>query len=109
MLQISQNDFEISLYGYTKPLLPDAVITPILEETPSEINYDRLIYESRKERDAALLAARQWRDLAEATQREKREVEMEKTVEVVRNFWHNKLVEGGSRAGKILRASLLRK
>lgn len=52
----------------TKPILLDAVVTPVLEESPNEINYDKLFHESRKERDAALLAARQWR---EATQTEK--------------------------------------
>lgn len=33
---------------------------------------------------------------------------MEMTVAVVRYFWRSKLVEGGSRAGKILRASFLK-
>jgi len=49
--------------------------------------------------------------LAETVSAEKREIkyEMEKTVEVVRDFWRNKVVEGGSRAGLMLRASLLRK
>ena len=75
----------------TKPLLLDAVVRPVTEESPSEVNYDRLLLEARKERDDALLAARQWRDLAETTQAEKQEVkhEMEKSVEVVRDFWRN--------------------
>ena len=30
-------------------------------------------------------------------------------IEIVRDFWRNKIVEGGSRSGKMLRASLIRK
>ena len=68
------------------------------------------MHEARKERDYALITARQWRDKAESAQAEKRKLknEMEKTVEVVRDFWRNKVVEGESRSGKILRAALIR-
>ena len=72
----------------------------------------RLLLEAQQEQDSALLIAHEYRDLAETVSAEKREIKykMEKTVEVVRGFWHNKVVKRGSRAGLImLRASLLRK
>jgi len=61
--------------------------------------------------DKSETVPREYKDLAETVSAEKREIkyEMEKTVEVVRDFWRNKVVEGGSRAGLMLRASLLRK
>ena len=93
----------------TKPLLLDAVVVPITES--STAIHERLLLEAREECDNALLVARQCRDLAETAQAEKRDVkyELEKRVEVVRDFWRSKVVEGGSRSGLMLRASLLRK
>jgi len=91
-------------------MLLDAVVAPVTEESPSTKNYARRLLEAWQERDSALLIACEYRDLAETVSAEKREIkyEMEKTVEVVRDFWRNKVVEGGSRAGLMLRASLLR-
>ena len=72
----------------TKPMLLDAFVAPVTEESPSTKNYVRLLLEARQERDSALLIAREYRDLAETVSAKKREIkyEMEKTVEVVRGF-----------------------
>ena len=66
---------------------------------------------ARNERDQALLQARYYRDLAEVTRAEKRALKynLEEKIELVRDFWRNKIVEGGSRSGRMLRASLIRK
>ena len=104
----------------TAPLLLDAVLTPISE--PNICNYSSegailaqqcndMVTAARVERDQALLLARQYRDAAEVCQNEKREMKynLEKKIEVIRSFWRNKVVEGGSRSGRILRAALIRK
>ena len=103
----------------TAPLLLGTVLSPVVEKPPvcqlgfhrQSAKCDKLIQEARTERDQALLIARQYRNVAEATRAEKRELqcELEKKIEVVRDFWRNKVVEGGSRSGLILRAALLRK
>ena len=56
-------------HHHTKPLLLDAVVVPLTES--STTNYERLLLESREERDHALLVARQCRDLAETAQAER--------------------------------------
>ena len=93
----------------TKPLLLNVDVVPITET--STTNYERLLLEAREERNHALLVARQCRDLTDTAQAEKRDVkyDLEKRVEVVRDFWRSKIVEGGSRSGLMLRHSLLRK
>lgn len=103
----------------TSPLLLDAIVTPLFEPSCSclplsDICTSRCKQElesARHERDNALLLARQYRDMVEQSQEEKRKLktELEKKVEVVRNFWRNKVVEGGSRSGQILRAALIKK
>ena len=48
-----------------------------------------------------------YRDLAETLKKEKRDIEHKLvSIEVVRDFWRNKIVEGDSRGGKIFRASV---
>ena len=75
-----------AVHHNTRPLLLDAVVTPLSEESPSQVNYTQLLAEARKERDNALLTAKQWRNCAEKIQAEKRELKnsMEKTLEIVR-------------------------
>ena len=109
--EYSVHNTSLQVHHNTKPLLLDAVLIPEVEEPPTTFNYSRRLLEAQKERDIALLVARQWRDIAENIQAEKRDMktEMERTVETVRNFWRNKVVEGSSRSGKILRAALVRK
>ena len=99
------------------PLLLPSVIVPITKQEPfsfaasvlSKMEQQCIIKKARDDRDQALLEAKEYRDLAERLQKEKRDVEQELTsrIETVRDFWRNKIVEGESRAGKILRASLL--
>ena len=104
-------------YHNTGPLLLDAVVLPIKEpELPphSDVHAARCSREvilARRERNQALQLAQQYRDLAEKARSEKQEVQhkLENEIEVVRDFWRNKVVEGGSRGGKILRAALLKK
>lgn len=102
----------------TAPLLLDAVVTPVSEpsctfspkSTLHTIHCEEQVQSARKERDRALSLARQYRDLAEARQAEKRTLknELERKIETVRDFWRNKVVEGGSRSGQILRAALIK-
>ena len=66
---------------------------------------------SVEERDRALSLARIYRDMTETSQSEKRimKSKLEKKIETVRDFWRNKLVEGTSRSGRMLRAALKNK
>ena len=88
----------------TSPLLLDSVVTPMVEPSCSCTNIivaaqcKQLLQSARQERDNARLLARQYRDIAEECQTEKRRLQhkLEERVELVRNFWRNK-VEGGSR------------
>ena len=102
----------------TSPLLLDSVITPV-SETHScalpenilhRIHCRQQVQSAREERDRALSLAQEYRNLAEASQLEKRTLknELERKVETVRDFWRNKIVEGNSWSGKILRAALIR-
>lgn len=103
----------------TGPLLLDAVLVPVEESTPT-IHSESLVHTAqciehvriaRSERNQALRLAQHYRDVAEGTNREKRNLQrkLEVQVEIVRDFWRNQVVEGGSRSGKMLRAALLRK
>lgn len=102
----------------TSPLLLDSVITPIQEDETCTCSSDAVltmkckdeVRRARHERNKALNLAQHYRNLAEESQSEKRilKSELEGQIEVVRNFWRNKIVEGGTRSGKILRAALIR-
>lgn len=101
----------------TEPLLLDEVLVPLCEPFPEcsagvhNAEYREQISAARQERNQALKTARHYRDIAETIQKEKRELQykLEEEVELVRNFWRNKIIEGASRSGRILRAALLRK
>ena len=100
----------------TSPLLLDSVITPIVEppcycdDIVIAAHCEQQLQNARQEKDNALQLARWYRDIAEKCQTEKRRMKhkMEEKLEIVRNFWRNKVVEGGSRSGKMLRAALIR-
>lgn len=103
----------------TAPLLLDAVMTPVSENEPScscstvavhAVKCKEELYAARKERNQALTLAQHYRNIAEATRTEKREIKkkLEGKVELVRNFWRNNIIEGGSRSGRILRAALIK-
>ena len=105
----------------TVPLILDAIVTPVVEpkpacssSTPSAVHDVRCkiqLQAAQNERDQALLQARNYRDMAEATRADKRALKhnLEGKIELVRDFWRNKIVEGGSRSGRMLRVSLIRK
>ena len=89
------------------------MVTPVVEPLCSCTNLiatrcKQQLESARRNRDNALILARQYRNIAEECQAEKRKIkhELEEKVELVRNFWRNKVVEGGSRSGKMLRAAL---
>lgn len=99
----------------TSPLLLDEVVTPLYESTCScslmdmagRVCCKEQLKVARQDRDSALMLARQYRDLAEASHTKIRQQknELEEKVELVREFWRNKIVEGSSRSGQILRAA----
>lgn len=101
----------------TSPLLLDSVDIPIVEPSCNcshivvSARCKQLIESARQERDNALMIARQYRNIAEECRTEKRKLkhDLEEKVETVRNFWRNKVVEGGSRSGIMLRTALIRK
>ena len=103
----------------TSPLLLDAVVTPIAEGSSSQCNnnsilalqYEEELKKARKKRDEALFLPCHYRNLAEKSQTDKRllKISLEKQVETVRDFWRNKVVEGDSRSGRMLRNSLITK
>ena len=87
----------------TSPLLLDSVDIPIVEPSCTcnhilTTQCKKLIQSARRERDNALMIARQCRNIAEECQTEKRTLkqDLEERIEVVCTFWRNKVVEGGS-------------
>ncbi len=59
----------------------------------------------------ALEEAQFYRDLAERIRTEKRLAisELNSKVELVRSFWRNKVCEGSTRAGKLVKKALLKR
>ena len=86
------------------PLLLDSVITPIQEDETCTCSSDAVltmkckdeVRRARHECNKALYLAQHYRNLAEESQSEKRilKSELEGQIEVVINFWRNKIVEG---------------
>ena len=99
----------------TSPLLLNSAVIPVVEPSCSCNNIvvsarcKQLLAGARRERDNAIMLARGYRDDAEECQTEKRKLKHELEEKVELNFWRNKVVEGGSRSGLILRAALIRK
>ena len=100
----------------TSPLLLNSVIIPVTEPSCSCTNIvvsarcKELLENARRERNIAIMLAMGYRDIADECQTEKRKLkhELEEKVELIRNFWRNKVVEGSSRSGLILIAALIR-
>ena len=69
------------------------------------------VQSAREERDQAIGLARHYRNLAKSRQLEKRILknDLEGKIETVRDFWRNKIVEGGCRSGQILWNALMKK
>ena len=102
----------------SSPLLLDSVVTPIQEELCTYSSDAVLamkckdeVQRGRQEHNQALHLARQHRNMAEESLAEKRMIKsnLEDQIEVVGNFWRNKIIEGNTRSGRILRAALIRK
>ena len=100
------------------PLFLPPVVIPIEDNEPfsyapsvlSSMEQQCIIKQTRNDRDQALIRlSNSYRDLAETLKKEKRDIEhkLVSKIEIVRDFWRNKIVEVDSRGGKILRASLL--
>ena len=122
----------------TEDILPpifDPVFVPVEESLPSPpsgpseqcnvvhiIQCKNEVLKARTERDDALILAKHYRNMAENSKKEFLHLEQRMKsqlssierqsvcrVENIKNFWRNQLIEGDSRAGRILRASLIRK
>ena len=105
----------------------DSVPIPVEEDLPHPSNNivsvsmsKEAIMKAKAERNDALLLARHYRDVAETLKLENKHLrkDMEGRISDVRKqaatdisnmkeFWRNQIIEGGSRAGKILRAAWL--
>jgi len=73
-----------------------------------EIDQSVRIQELENERDQALQSTRIYRDLAEKLRTEKRILhnDMCKKLEVVREHYRNKIVEGSSRSGQMIKLAM---
>ena len=106
-----ENKYEDIVHSSSGVLLLPSV-PPLSEEQSSlliakvltGVEQQSIIQEARNDRDRAIMEAKTYRDLAEKIKKEKREQECKQT-EAVRDFWRNKVLEGDTRGGKILRAS----
>lgn len=121
--------------GNNLPPTFDPVLVPVEESLPSPasgpskqcdivhiIQCKSEVLKARTERDDALLLAKHYRNMAENNKKEFlcleqkmksqiNNIEQESAfrVENIKNFWRNQIIEGALRAGRILRASLIRK
>ena len=88
-------------------LLPAQTVAAKLNEIDMKVYMEQL----KKERDMAVQNARLFRDIAEKCRTEKREMhnEMCRKMEVIRECYRNKMLEGNTRAGKIVRMAQERK
>lgn len=107
----------------------DSVLIPIEEglpcnssDTVSVLMSKEAIIKARVERNDALSLAKHYRDVVETLKLENKHLREDMEGRVIdikkqaasdvsnmKKVWRNQIVEGGSRAGKILRAALLRK
>lgn len=115
-MHLAETSEPISDTNSTSPLLLDAIVAPLSEPSCScsPIEYTagckQELVSARRQRDDALALARQYRNLAEKGRSKSRQQkhELEEKVELVRNFWRNKIIEGGCRSGRMLRAALIK-
>ena len=90
------------------PPLSEEQSSSLIAKVLTSVEQQTIIQEARNDRDRAIMEAKTYRDLAEKIKKEKREQECNllKQTEAVRDFWRNKALEGDTRGGKLLRASL---
>lgn len=91
-------------------LLPPVTEEKVLEEVNGlqRIDYACAIKLEKEKTKKALEQAQYYRNLAEKFRSEKRSAVniMNDKIEVVRDFWRNKILEGSTRAGRIVREAL---
>ena len=100
------NDMSVESTKSNSALLLPSVIIPIEDKEPfsyapsviSHMEQQCIIKQATTDRDQALMEAKYYRNLAETFKTEKRDMEQAyaNRVEVVRDFWRNKIVEGDS-------------
>ena len=90
------------------PPLSEEQSSSLIAKVLTSVEQQSIIQEARNDRDRAIMEAKTYRDLAEKIKKEQREQDCNllKQTEAVRDFWRNKVLEGDTRGGKILRASL---
>lgn len=107
----------------TKPINLAPVLIPINETPPIQAvssEGDDVVHTTqcsvhvqlaRNERNDALRLAQLYRNRIEQLVTEKRDLRhsLEEQVEKTREFWRNHIMEGGTRAGRMVRAALFRK
>ena len=110
---VSENSMQSnSLDALLLPSLPDSSTK---EDKTKELNgLDRVDFLSsiQKEQEKtrkALQQVKHYRDLAEKLRKEKRTAihNLNEKIELVRDFWRNKICEGSTRAGKMVQRALL--
>ena len=122
-IETSENDLVHAVKNQIRlPQIHDAVVVPIEESLPSILcvcensnvctrQCHEYILKARAERNDALMLLSHYRNMMESMEKEKQEIQkqMEARVEYIKHFWRDQVIEGSSRAGKILRAALIRK
>jgi len=78
------------------------------QRTKAEVAVKRYVEKAVEDRDMAMLTARRFRDKVEnlELENEKLKYEINASLHRVRNFWRNKVAEGGTRTGKFIQKAL---
>ena len=89
-----------------KEILTELPITDL--STVDSVTVVRRFQQSQNDTFKALKLAQYYRDIAERMKDEKLESEqrMKKEVKTIRNFWRNNIMEGSTRAGRMVKKAL---
>ena len=89
-----------------KEILTELPITDL--STVDSVTVVRRFQQSQNDTFKALKLAQYYRDIAERMNDEKLESEqrMKKEVKTIRNFWRNNIMEGSTRAGRMVKKAL---
>lgn len=98
-------------------LLLGSILLPDCSKEKEQLTgFDRVSAEQsiillQEERNEALRTAQYYRSVAEECKRKNRELQtnISRTVETVRDFWRNKIMEGQTRSGRIVLKAISRK
>lgn len=97
------------------PLPNDTIVTiegsgiqDTSQRTRAEVAVKDYVEKAVEDRDMAMLTARRFRDKVETLEleNEKLKYEMNASLHRVRNFWRNKVAEGGTRTGRFIQKAL---